>query len=193
MPVALLNPRDLIGTRFGLLAVSDLIAIEPYKYGQSVIKCRNKYTYRCNCDCGGNKVATRTSLLSGHTMTCGCDSRKKQERSPKWLGHGKISGHYWGKLRRNAGLRNIEFSLTLEDAWSIAIFQEYKCAITGWALIFGLGQTASVDRVDSNNSYRSENIQWVHKDINRMKWDLSAERFIELCCATADYSRKYKS
>lgn len=40
---------------------------------------------------------------------------------------------------------------------------------------------ASLDRIDSSQGYIKGNVQWVHKDINKMKFDLSQDRFLELC------------
>ena len=41
--------------------------------------------------------------------------------------------------------------------------------------------TASLDRIDSKKGYIEGNIQWVHKDINRMKWAFNEDYFIKLC------------
>jgi hypothetical protein len=46
--------------------------------------------------------------------------------------------------------------------------------------------TASVDRIDSSKDYVEGNVQWLHKDINRMKWDLDTDKFIELCKLVAN-------
>jgi len=42
-------------------------------------------------------------------------------------------------------------------------------------------RTASLDRIDSTKNYTIDNIQWVHKDVNKMKMDFSQEYFIEMC------------
>ena len=41
--------------------------------------------------------------------------------------------------------------------------------------------TASLDRIDSSKGYTTDNIQWVHKDINIMKNDYGNDYFIEIC------------
>ena len=46
--------------------------------------------------------------------------------------------------------------------------------------------TASLDRIDSLLGYTIDNVQWVHKDINRIKFDMSQCRFVELCCLIAE-------
>jgi hypothetical protein len=41
--------------------------------------------------------------------------------------------------------------------------------------------TASLDRIDSSKSYNKNNIQWVHKDVNKMKWAFNQNHFIKFC------------
>ena len=41
--------------------------------------------------------------------------------------------------------------------------------------------TASLDRINSNIGYVVNNIQWVYKDINYMKFKLSNDKFIYYC------------
>lgn len=48
--------------------------------------------------------------------------------------------------------------------------------------------TASLDRIDSNRGYTQDNVQWVHKDVNKMKMDLNQQIFVELCRAIAAHS-----
>ncbi len=189
MPAKLSNPEDIIGLTFGFLTVRHLLQVDEYRYGKNTIRTRKRYLYECSCCCGGTKNATRTSLLTGHTKTCGCDSRPQKNRSPRWKGYGEISGHYWGKLQRGAQYRNIAFCISIEEAWDIALKQNRRCAITGLLLQFGKNQTASVDRIDSRQGYLVDNIHWIHKDINKMKMDLPLSRFVVLCRSVADHRR----
>lgn len=53
-----------------------------------------------------------------------------------------------------------------------------------------MGDTASLDRIDSRHGYIPGNIQWLHKDINVMKWDHTTGRFIELCGMVIDFARR---
>jgi hypothetical protein len=62
--------------------------------------------------------------------------------------------------------------------------QNGKCAYTGELLNFGRSKvngTASLDRIDSSLGYVEGNVQFVHKDVNIMKWDLSEKRFLDIC------------
>lgn len=47
--------------------------------------------------------------------------------------------------------------------------------------------TASLDRIDSNKGYNKENIQWVHKYINKMKMDFNQDYYIEMCRKVSNY------
>lgn len=42
-------------------------------------------------------------------------------------------------------------------------------------------QTASLDRIDSSKGYIEGNVQWLHKDINRLKINYSDEDLIQIC------------
>lgn len=63
--------------------------------------------------------------------------------------------------------------------------QERRCALTDIELVmperFGDARTASLDRIDSSGSYRIGNVQWVHKDVNRMKNDFDQDYFVKMC------------
>ena len=85
-----------------------------------------------------------------------------------------------------------EVNITIQEAWDLFLEQDRKCALTGLDIVFGPrdkgGNTASLDRIDSTKGYIKGNVQWVHKDINRMKFDLNQERFIELCKKVTEYA-----
>lgn len=43
----------------------------------------------------------------------------------------------------------------------------------------GYSQSASLDRIESNKGYVVDNIQWVHKFVNVMKWNIPEDNFID--------------
>lgn len=55
--------KNLIGMRFGKLVVEELLP-KSNKF--------NRRQYRCKCDCGNEAVVPSSSLISGHTTSCGC-------------------------------------------------------------------------------------------------------------------------
>ena len=75
--------------------------------------------------------------------------------------------------------------------------QDKKCALTGYPLHFGRNRNtpetnASLDRIDSSKGYKENNVQWVLKDINRMKWQYNTDYFVKLCKLVAKHNSYYK-
>jgi hypothetical protein len=128
------------------------------------------------------------NLVDDRTYSCGC--YQNGSRNHSWSGSkdGKVCGSRFYKIKEQALKRNKQFDLDIEYlAWLLAE-QDYKCKYTGITLTScsaEQGSTASLDRIDSSKGYVEGNVQWVHKDINKMKLDFSEERFIELCKAVA--------
>ena len=53
-----------------------------------------------------------------------------------------------------------------------------------------LDTTASVDRIDSSGGYVESNVQWVHKDVNKMKMDIPQNQFIEYCKIISSHNKE---
>jgi hypothetical protein len=166
--------EQLIGKKFNKLLVIELV---PY-----FSKAQNKYLYwaKVKCNCGNIFEITRRSL--GRRQACDeCELLRKEKQ------------FYWGKVLSGARDRNIEISINVEYAWELLKRQEYRCALTGKKITFGTpgvksrwgGRTASLDRIDSSLGYIEGNVQWVHKDINLMKMELTESNFIAWCHAVA--------
>ena len=106
-----------------------------------------------------------------------------------------IHMNYWASLKTGAKKRNLEFSISIEYGWQLFLKQNKKCAISNLDLNFRTScsdkksQTASLDRIDSSKGYIEGNVQWVHKKINTIKWDLDQKEFIELCYKITDFQR----
>lgn len=105
----------------------------------------------------------------------------KTKRNSRWSGIGNISKTYFTSCQSNAYSRDIEFNLNLDYLWQLYISQLGKCKLSGLPISFDDKQTASLDRIDSSNGYISGNVQWVHKDINLMKWDLQDNQLLYWC------------
>ena len=56
------TPNDLLGQRFGLLTVTNLLNERKNK----------KVMWECKCDCGNIVTVAASDLTSGHTKSCGC-------------------------------------------------------------------------------------------------------------------------
>lgn len=84
--------------------------------------------------------------------------------------------------------------VSIEDIWNLYLNQNRKCALTGMNIGFRTLKdprsynTASLDRIDSSKGYVIGNIQWIHKDINRLKNNYQQLQFIELCKKVAKHN-----
>jgi hypothetical protein len=120
-------------------------------------------------------------------------------------GYGNLFRTYWRTvlLGTDAGpavsRRPIPCKITIEMAWKAFVCQRGRCALTGLELSFDkttgrtkllpggsrkatyVRGTASLDRVNSAKGYVRGNIQWVHKDVNLMKWEMDEKEFKLWC------------
>jgi len=102
--------------------------------------------------------------------------------------YGEMTSNYYSSLKYMATYkRKKEWAVTGEYLWELFLKQDRKCALSGIELqmcdkcLDKSSQTASVDRIDSSRGYVEGNVQWIHKDLNKMKWTLSQKEFIKWC------------
>ena len=132
--------------------------------------------------CNRHFVRRAGQLVRKRTSACQQCNAFEREKYSFWSGIEGMSGQYLTKLK----YRKKEITISLEDLVKLWKQQDGKCAYTGESLTLVSKDTAwatssaSLDRIDSSKGYIQGNIQWVHKDINKMKMDLSHERFVEL-------------
>lgn len=60
--------QDLIGQKFNKLTVIEKVENE-----------KNETRWKCQCECGGQTIVSRTNLISGITTSCGCIRSKGEE------------------------------------------------------------------------------------------------------------------
>lgn len=175
----------LIGSTFSEWTTID----SPYKVErQCETRKRFDVFVSCKCSCGNVSEIRASQLLNGKSHKCkkcvGKDLRK---------GYKDISGHSFARLVSGATKRGLDVSITIKDIYSLWLKQDKKCALTGEKVLFSPFSkeldTASVDRIDSSKGYHLDNIQILHKDINRMKWEFTSDKFIEWCTKIIKYNK----
>lgn len=174
--------KPIIGKTFGQLTA---LRIDHQDY-------RGIIYYEFKCSCGNIKILPGAWVRSGNTKSCGC-LHAKITKKMFFKGVGELGSTYFTHCKNHAKARNLQWKITIQNAWNQFIKQNKKCAISGVELTFPtnstLRGTASLDRIDSTKGYTTDNIQWVHKDVNMMKQDRSDEGFIKWCQIIADFSR----
>lgn len=166
----------------------------------------NTVVQRFACSCGTEKdLATkqlRYYAKLGKTPRCISCSRKEtflrssniQEsfRARREAAKvGLLSGTFYSHIKQCALARGLSFELSREFLWELIKSQEFRCALSGVEIVLSLERkksdpnfdiiTASLDRKDSLLGYLPNNVQWVHKKVNRMKSDMPEEEFFRLC------------
>jgi hypothetical protein len=141
------------------------------------------------CQCSNcNKIfeVKFHNVYKGNYKSCGCQQFQKTFNNPRWKGIGEISGSYFYSLKRGAKSRNLQFEITLDEIWNLFQKQNYKCALSGVDLKFNSNRkahdgNASLDRIDSSFGYIITNVQWIDKEVNYAKQEMTNEQFIKMC------------
>ena len=131
------------------------------------------------CDCGKQFSTRLNTILQRKSVFCCSTCLSKNKK----IG-GILSRTFFNRIKRNAKIRNIPFEVIPEQLVCLFVKQNNECALSGLQISLGENKkriSASLDRIDSNKNYTINNVQWVHKDINKMKMDFKQNRFLELC------------
>lgn len=169
-----------IGKRFGKLVVQD------------VIRKNSKPYYVCKCDCGNKKEFDSARLRNA--QSCGCLSRRQGKDNPGYQGYEEIHQTFWRRIEKRAENGKLDINISIVDGWELFLKQNRKCALTGLDIFFFRNTnneseaTASLDRIDSSKGYIKDNVQWVHKDINKMKMDFDISYFKHMCTLVSNYN-----
>lgn len=159
------------------------------KYGRLLVleyhACKNKQaTWLCQCDCGNQVIVGGAQLRNGQTKSCSCLRKERYN----WAGYGEMGNQYWYIIKHHAKARGHKVTITLQYIWELFVQQNRRCALTGWPITVvsdyrnhKVEQTASLDRIDSKKGYEEDNVQWVHKDVNQLKWTFTEQYLFELC------------
>lgn len=165
-----------ISQRFNRLLVQSYIGVVDHNH-----------MWYCKCDCGNSRDLSYHDLKRGKTKECRDCAIASFSRKIRKEKIGDISSEFWTKQMWTARDRNIEFTISPEEAFQIFLTQNRKCALSGLDIVLDVSEgkrtdrTASLDRIDSSQGYHLPNIQWVHKHINFMKADMNETDFINWC------------
>lgn len=140
------------------------------------------YTWLCECECGRQSVVKASYLRTGRSKQClYCAKHHKDTYNPD-----ELPLVIWNRIGWNAKRRKIPIQISKEYAYQIFLNQNKKCKLTGLDIrlpLYGTDKqwTASLDRIDGKKGYVKNNVQWIHKDVNRMKNIFDEPYFISIC------------
>lgn len=185
------NKKEILNQRFG-----KLVAVKQLKE-----KEHGSYVYSFKCDCGKTRAYSVRLVLKtkNPVSSCGECISRSGSNSKFWQGERYISKSFFNSIKKCADIRSIEFDLTIEYLDQLWISQNKRCALSGIELFLnykppkskeGLLHSASLDRIDSTKHYCKDNVRWVHKDLNRMKWNITDKDFIKYCGLVIEHNKK---
>jgi hypothetical protein len=172
---------NLIGLKTGMLEVVSYAGIH------KIDKTHSEKRWRCLCQCGNYTNLSTAVLTKGVTKSCGCLNKRKGKFHKDWTGYEDISGSLWNQIKICAKERNLKFNINIKYIWKLYVKQNKQCALSGIDII--LGKNASLDRIDSAKGYVKQNVQWLDKDVNRIKSNLDEKYFIEICNKITQYKK----
>ncbi len=169
--------KGSIGKTFNYLTVNSIEQINK--------NIRPNYYANCTCKCGNEIQVLMASIRNGLTKSCGCIRSDLALEKFRYLRE-NLPQNRFTEIKRNAKSRGYEFSVSIEYLRKLFLIQNKQCYFTGIELLFGPADihtetTASVDRIDNRKGYIEGNVQWVHKDINKMRGEMPVDTFIKAC------------
>lgn len=152
-------------------------------YNLTIINVNKEYNevyYETKCTCGSINTYKHKNFI--RKKSCGCLKRINGSNHHLWKGGNYIPLSYFIKLQNRSIDKGLEFNIDIDYIEKVLKDQNFKCAFSNVSISLDKNnKTASLDRIDSTKGYVIGNVQWVHKVINQMKWNLKEKDFISMC------------
>lgn len=151
--------KDLTGQQFGKLTVIDIS--KKVWSGK-----RERYYWKCRCECGNMKDVRTDCLTSGNVRSCGCIKKEQDKINLIKFHQHKLSGTslwyvYYSMLHRCYNKEDTHYDNY--GGRGIAVCEEWKGSFDNfaqWALNNGYKQGLQIDRINNDGNYEPSNCRW---------------------------------
>lgn len=156
---------DLTGNKYGKL----LVLNERIYYIDKQNKQRFKW--KCQCDCGNICYVDSASLKRGNTRSCGCLQKQIASENGKnsaykhGMSHTRLFRIWYQMIDRCENAKNKLYPLYGERGISVCEEWHNSTIFFEWALSNGYKDTLSIDRIDVNGNYEPFNCRWATQKI----------------------------
>lgn len=122
--------------------------------------------YLCKCDCGNDKVVSKSHLVFGDIKSCGCLQRKAASNLLKTHGLSKTRLHrIWIAMRTRCNNKNFLYYKNYGGR-GVKVCKEWnKSFITfyNWAMANGYRDGLTIDRINNEGNYEPKNCRFITK------------------------------
>lgn len=165
---------DLTGKRFERLLVIKRAKSYRGLSGKTVTM------WLCKCDCGKERIVSRSHLISGNTKSCGCYNGAIHRLPDKEASINKIYSIY----KYHAEKRKLSFELSKEEFLQLAKEKCYYCGkepSNTHKNIHNQGNFVynGIDRIDNIKGYEINNVISCCWECNKAKGKRSQKEFFE--------------
>ena len=157
--------KDISGQKFNMVTAIRYVGNDK----------QNCPLYECVCDCGRLFITRRSSLVNGHTKSCGYHRAKtatSEERKERLfiIWRNMINRCY--KTQDPAYAHYGGRGISVCAPWKNN-YHEFK----NWALNNGYSDSLTIDRIDNNGNYEPNNCRWADRYVQGN--NTSRNRFID--------------
>jgi len=162
--------RNLAGQKFGRLTVLSVASRKP------------DVRWHCRCDCGSMTIASRASLSTGNTSSCGCLHREQLAERNHRHGGARTRLHQIWKHMRQRTMNPKALAFPWYGGRGIKICDEWQAfdAFRDWALANGYRNDLTIERKDVDGDYEPSNCTWIPNENQpknkRQPWNRSVLR-----------------